>query len=50
MYICRIVSTIDVNEYTFCINEQQKVYYAFYSLDIKKLDVILSQAFAIFLR
>ena len=25
MYICRIVSTFDVNEYTFCVNEQQKV-------------------------
>ena len=26
MYICRIVSTVDVNECTFCVNEQQKVY------------------------
>ena len=26
MYICVIVSTVDVNEYIFCVNEQQKVY------------------------
>ena len=24
--VCRIVSTAVVNEYTFCVNEQQKVY------------------------
>ena len=26
MYICVIVSTIDVNDCIFCVNEQQKVY------------------------
>ena len=26
MYICVIVSTIDVNDCIFCLNEQQKVY------------------------
>ena len=25
--ICRVVSTVDVNECIFCVNEQQKVYY-----------------------
>ena len=25
MYICHIVSTVDVNECIFCVNEQQKV-------------------------
>ena len=27
MYICVIVSTVDVNDCIFCANEQQKVYY-----------------------
>ena len=27
IYICRAVSTVDVNEWAFCVNEQQKVYY-----------------------
>ena len=27
MYICVIVSTVDVNDCIFCVNEQQKVYY-----------------------
>lgn len=27
MYICRVVSAVDVDECAFCINEQQKVYY-----------------------
>ena len=26
MYICVIVSTVDVNDCIFCVNEQQKVY------------------------
>ena len=26
MYICVIVSTVDVNDFIFCVNEQQKVY------------------------
>ena len=26
MYICCTVSTVDVNECIFCVNEQQKVY------------------------
>ena len=30
MYICRIVSTVDVNECTFCVNEQQKVYFVYH--------------------
>ena len=28
MYICVIVSTVDVNDCIFCVNEQQKVYYS----------------------
>ena len=27
MYICVIVSTVDVNDCIFCVNEQQKVYF-----------------------
>ena len=27
MSICVIVSTVDVNDCIFCVNEQQKVYY-----------------------
>ena len=27
MYICVIVSTVDVNDCIFCVNEKQKVYY-----------------------
>ena len=27
MYICVIVSTVDVNDCIFSVNEQQKVYY-----------------------
>ena len=29
MYICVIVSTVDVNDCIFCVNEQQKVYCSF---------------------
>ena len=28
MYMCVIVSTVDVNDCIFCVNEQQKVYRA----------------------
>ena len=29
MYICVIVSTVEVNDCIFCVNEQQKVYCPF---------------------
>ena len=38
-YICRIVSTVGVNECIFCVNEQQKVYNAYLHYSITLLTV-----------
>ena len=41
MYICRIVSTVDVNECTFCVNEQQKVYHEQGLLSARELKILV---------
>jgi len=52
MYICVIVSTVDVNDCIFCANEQQKVYkHCSYSLlglvqwSQERLETMLMQNF-----